>query len=100
MQHYQCYRAIDHAEQPHGTQIDNCYVHYSVLSSLEDECLDHCQNGDQQSMVSKKQVIKIHLTSFLLTSRVEVAVGAINGVEGEACEIHGQEVKIHSFDTA
>lgn len=43
---YQCYGAVDHTEQPHGTQIANCNEHDSVLSSLEDESLHDCQNGD------------------------------------------------------
>lgn len=60
---------------------------------------DHLREGEQRGcecVIGEQQVVEVDLSGLVLVD--EVAVGAVDGVEGEACEVHGHEVEVHAFD--
>lgn len=44
------------------------------------------------------KVVEVDLPCFRLAAIVEIPICAVQGVEGIACEIHGQEVQVETLD--
>lgn len=54
------------------------------------------QSGDD-GMVTEQQIVEVDLASLVFAD--EVAVAVVDGVEGEAGQVHGNEIEIHAFYT-
>ena len=69
---------------------------YFILFLGEEDHLREGQQGRSECVVGEEEVIEVDLSGLVLVD--EVAVGAVDGVEGEACEVHGHEVEVHALD--
>jgi len=47
-------------------------------------------------VISKEEIIEIYLSGLI--SIDEISKSAIDGVEGEACEVHGYKIEVHSLN--
>ena len=47
-------------------------------------------------MIGEQEVVKVNFTRLIIAN--EVAVCAVNGVEGEASKIHCHEIEVHALD--
>ena len=48
-------------------------------------------------MEGKEQIIEIYLSC--LCGIDEISIAAVYWIEGEACDVHGYEIEVHSFNT-
>lgn len=69
---------------------------YFVLLLGEEDDLREGEEGGEEGVVGEEQVVKVDLPGLVGVD--EVAVGAVDGVEGESGEVHGHEVEVHSLD--
>ena len=68
-----------------------------VDSMRKQEGLADTNESGDESMISEENIVKINLPCLIAVN--EVAIGVIDGVEEEACQVHGNKIEIHSFDT-
>ena len=54
-------------------------------------------SGGKKGMVGKENVIEINLSSLLITDKISISI--INSIKQEASKVHGNKIKVHSFDT-
>lgn len=88
LQGYQCECSIENAECPHKNEIAHSLLHNAVASTRVDEglnCSCQCHNN---GVVGEQQIVQINDASGLAPLSEEVAVGAVEGVECEACDVH------------
>jgi len=52
----------------------------------------------KERMIGKEYIVEIDLASLPIINKVSISV--INAIEQKACEVHGNEVKVHSLDAA
>jgi len=48
-------------------------------------------------VVGEEEIIEIYLSGLISVD--EISKSAIDGVKGEACEVHGYEIEVHSLNT-
>lgn len=63
---------------------------------MEEDDLGEGEEGGEEGVVGEEEVVEVDLSG--LVGADEVAVGAVDGVEGEAGEVHGHEVEVHALD--
>lgn len=47
-------------------------------------------------MIGEEKVVEVDLAGLVIADEVSIAV--VDGVEGEAGEIHGYEIEVHALD--
>ena len=70
---------------------------YFILTKGEAACLQQAHHCGSEGIVGEEEVIDVYLSS--LVSVHKVAVGAVEGVEGEPSQVHGYKVEVHAFHT-
>ena len=58
--------------------------------------LSECEEGGEDGVVGEEDVVEVDFACLIVAD--EVAVGVVEGVEGESGQIHGHEIEVHALD--
>ena len=69
-------------------------MHFVIAPGVDDD-LAHADDGGEEGVVSEEHIVEVDVAGFGFAD--EVALSVVDGVEHEAGEVHGHEVKVHSL---